>query len=232
MDLRRPWRVVRNLTIVLSILAPIQALSPPAQVAISPSSGCPSTAGSPGADNPLRGCDKARRYSLAPEIAGLLLKGRLLQTQAANYRWQRMLLRNQEHSDLSPGLSFNRPRVPTIFPDFSVSYDSTPFTQSQLTQDLNTVCSGIGNTSAPTLTQQAEYVVSQVFRTMCDMDNQGTRGSLIDGPTARVSPTGKRAMIAGVDIRGDSAYSDCCEVVGSGKNLFGLREPAANQYPS
>jgi hypothetical protein len=127
----------------------------------------------------------------------------------------------------------NDPAFTTIFHDFSVSYDSTPFTQAQLTQDLNKVCASISNTSAPapTLTQQAEYVVSQVFRTMYYMDNQGTRGCPYPWTGGTSLYNWEKAMVAGVDIRDDSAYSDCCEQVGTGKYLFGLKEPAANQYP-
>jgi hypothetical protein len=126
----------------------------------------------------------------------------------------------------------NDPAFATIFHDFSVSYDSTPLTQSQLSHDLNIVCASISNPGAPapTLTQQAEYVVSQVFRTMYYMDNQGTQECPYPWTGGTSLYNWEKAMVAGVDIRDDSAYSDCCEV-SNGKYLFGLREPAANQYP-
>jgi hypothetical protein len=124
------------------------------------------------------------------------------------------------------------PAFATIFHDFSVSHDSALFTQSQLAQDLNTVCANISNPSAPapTLTQRAEYVVSQVFRTMHYMDNQGTRSCPYPWTGGTSLYNWEKAMVAGVDIRDDSAYSDCCEV-SNGKYLFGLKEPAENQYP-
>jgi hypothetical protein len=127
----------------------------------------------------------------------------------------------------------NDPAFSTIFQDFSVSYDSTPFTQAQLTKDLNTVCTSITNSSAPqpTITQQAEYVVSQVFRTMYYMDSQGTRGCPYPWTGGTSLYNWEKAMVAGVDIRDDSAYSDCCEQVGTRKYLFGLVQPAASQYP-
>jgi hypothetical protein len=178
MDLRWLWRVVRNLTAVLSILAPIQVYSSAAhaQSFLHPVLHPP-----PVCQGLIRRYEAAideHKYSLAQEIGGPMPKDGCYKPRPP------IVIGKECSSGIKNIATFlqtcpsSDPAFATILHDFSVSYDSTPFTQQQLTQDLNKVCANISNSSAPvpTLTQQAEYVVSQVFRTMYYMDNQGTRG--------------------------------------------------------
>ena len=175
----------------------------------------------------------AHRYTLAQEIGKALIKDGCYKPRPPIPLGKACSIGIKNIATFLQTCPSSDPAFATIFSAFSVSYDSTPLTQSKLTQDLNSVCNSITNSSAPapTLTQQAEYVVSQVFRTMYYMDNQGTRNCPYPWTGGTSLYNWEKAMVAGVDIRDDSAYSDCCEPVSSGKYSFGLKEPAANQYP-
>src|SRR5271170_3405964 len=101
------------------------------------------------------------------------------------------------------------PAYPTILHDFSLSFDGTVFSNQQRTQDVQTVCNNIVNPNsspAPTLKQQAEYTVTQILRTMYYMDNQGLTGCAYPWTGGTSLYAWEKSMLAGVDIRDDSAY--------------------------
>lgn len=112
-------------------------------------------------------------------------------------------------------------------------FQGTAVSAHRLAKDVKAVCKSIKDSSAPapTLRQQAEYTSVQTLRTIYHMDKQGQVGCPYPWTNGESLYVWMTSLIAGVDIRTDSLYSDCCETLSSSKYLIAITQPAADQYP-
>jgi hypothetical protein len=120
----------------------------------------------------------------------------------------------------------------TIEQALPIYFDGTKVGSHTLATDVKAVCKSIKNSSAPapTLRQQGEYLSAQALRTIYHMDKQGQSGCAYPWTHGASVYVWMSSLIAGIDMRDDTAYSDCCEPLGTSV-LIAAKELPAGQYP-